>query len=108
MDPSAGEATPHSFLDLIERGLRRFPWITEARVEQLRSREELASRDGLPIVGADPSVKGLYWLTGFGGWGISLAPGAAELLRDCLDGSGTIDAALDPARYAGRANGGTI
>lgn len=62
--------------------------------------------DRRPVYGFDPSVTGLFWYAGQGGFGIQTSPAAARLASQLLlglgrdDMTGTLDAALyDPARY---------
>lgn len=42
--------------------------------------------DGLPILGPDPEVEGLFYATGYGRNGILVAPAAAELVADLVTG----------------------
>ena len=57
------------------------------------------SPDRTPVVGADPSVDGFFWLAGQGGYGIQTAPAMAALAAGVvLDGHGVEDA-LSPARF---------
>ena len=53
--------------------------------------------DGLPIIGADPEVEGLWYATGHGRNGILLAPLTGDTIADLVT-SGTTD--LDLARLA--------
>jgi D-arginine dehydrogenase len=64
--------------------------------------------DRVPVVGEDPSIAGLWWLAGQGGYGIQTAPAMARtLVRLMLEGalpadvarSGVVPADLSPARF---------
>lgn len=64
--------------------------------------------DRLPVYGFDPTVQGLFWFAGQGGFGIQTAPAAARLAaqllldlpRDAM--TEALDPALyDPARFGG-------
>jgi D-arginine dehydrogenase len=64
--------------------------------------------DRVPVVGADPSVPGLFWLAGQGGYGIQTAPALARLTAALVRGDtaapGLVPdldlATLSPARFA--------
>lgn len=66
------------------------------------------SGDGLPVIGWDDRVEGLYWLAGQGGYGIQTSLGLASAVADVLVGDeASLDeqtaadlAAFDPARLA--------
>jgi D-arginine dehydrogenase len=62
--------------------------------------------DGTPAVGFDPSVEGLYWYAGQGGYGIQIAPALARLAAvDLLGRSTPAEVAatgLDPAAFSPR------
>jgi D-arginine dehydrogenase len=64
--------------------------------------------DGVPVVGEDPKLAGLFWLAGQGGYGIQTAPAMARCLAGLVTGSGippdvadfgVIAAHLSPARF---------
>jgi len=61
--------------------------------------------DGLPVVGADPAVKGLYLAAGFNGHGVMFSPAIARSVAElvALGQSETFDLApLSPARFSGK------
>jgi D-arginine dehydrogenase len=61
------------------------------------------SPDGIPVVGADTRVEGMFWLAGQGGCGIETSPAIGAIAADLLvDGTTErFDAtALSPARFA--------
>ncbi|MBO9499585.1 MAG: FAD-binding oxidoreductase [Novosphingobium sp.] len=57
--------------------------------------------DENPVIGTDPSVPGLYWAAGLGGFGVQTAPAIADFLLRLVIGSDTaseLQAAIDPGR----------
>lgn len=67
--------------------------------------------DGVPAIGEDAEIPGLWWVAGQGGYGIQTAPAAAVLLAALFDGDGTTvpaslaaagvsASALSPRRFA--------
>lgn len=67
--------------------------------------------DGVPVVGWDPAVPGLFWLAGQGGYGFQTSSGIAELAARIILGTtgedrgtkgrkNTAEEALSPARSA--------
>ncbi len=67
--------------------------------------------DGVPVVGEDSTLAGLFWLAGQGGYGIQTAPAMARCLAGLLTGSGlpaevaargVTAEALSPARFPER------
>ena len=61
------------------------------------------TRDGLPMIGSVPGLRGAYVATGHGVWGILNAPATGEALADLIvDGRATTFSlsAFDPARFA--------
>ena len=61
-----------------------------------------ATRDGLPLIGAHPSIDGVWVATGHEGLGITTCLATAELLADQVERRvPTLDAApFAPARFA--------
>lgn len=60
------------------------------------------TQDSLPIVGDDPDVRGLSWLAGFGGFGMTTGFAAAHALARHLDGhSAALPPAVSPGRFLG-------
>jgi D-arginine dehydrogenase len=64
--------------------------------------------DGVPVVGEDPEVPGLWWLAGQGGYGIKTSPAMARCLTGLMIGrglptdvadEGVTAEALSPARF---------
>ena len=57
--------------------------------------------DSLPLVGADPQLPNLYWLTGFGGFGMSTGfAAAADLAAELCSGIQIIPNDFKPIRFA--------
>jgi D-arginine dehydrogenase len=65
--------------------------------------------DGVPVVGEDPALPGLWWLAGQGGYGIKTSPAMARCLTGLLLGrglpedvatQGVTPEALSPARFS--------
>jgi glycine/D-amino acid oxidase-like deaminating enzyme len=104
-------ATPPDLAVLAEMARRAaalFPFLRGVRVIRAYTGYRPACVDHLPVIGADPSVAGLYHATGHEGAGIGLAPATAELLTAIVDGT---PAAVDPvpfspARFARRVTAG--
>lgn len=71
------------FRDLIEDSFAEF-----AASPALRywSAEDFSTPDGLPFVGRVGPREGLYYLGGFGGWGMTKSYAAAELIADEIEG----------------------
>jgi glycine oxidase len=62
-----------------------------------------SSRDGLPIIGGDPEIAGLFYATGYGRNGILLAPLAGRVAAEMVC-DGTVPAGWEgflPGRFAG-------
>ncbi|MEQ9011506.1 FAD-dependent oxidoreductase [Algiphilus sp.] len=60
------------------------PWTREARVLDHWSGLRPGSADGEPIIGADPSLRGLWWNTGHFRTGLAMAPASAEELAEAI------------------------
>jgi glycine/D-amino acid oxidase-like deaminating enzyme len=83
--------------EIARRAIALFPFLRGVRVIRAYTGYRPACRDHLPVIGADPSVPGLYHATGHEGAGIGLAPATAELLTAIIDGT---QAAVDPAPFS--------
>ncbi len=62
------------------------------------------SRDGAPIIGEDPKVRGFFWLAGLGGSGMETSPAVGRIGADllCKGKTGVFDARIvDPGRFRG-------
>jgi glycine/D-amino acid oxidase-like deaminating enzyme len=80
---------------------RLSPTLAEAKVLARQACYRPVTRDGLPLIGPVPGLKGTYVATGHSVWGILNAPATGEAMAELIvDGSArTIDlGAFDPAR----------
>ena len=79
---------------------RQFPFLAPAQLLAWRTCRRLMPLDNRPYCGRDPQIENLYWLTGLGGRGMSIAPALAHLLADliALGKSDELLEALSPAR----------
>ena len=89
----------------IRRGIERLvPRLASRRAVEGWSGLRPVSADGLPLVGPDPEVKGLWYATGYGRGGILLSPLLGELLAAEMAGEpgdpdlAGVRASLRPAR----------
>jgi D-arginine dehydrogenase len=71
---------PAALLMLAQKLERSAPSLANARVRTSWACLRTFAADRELVVGADARLRGLYWLTGLGGRGMSVAPAAAELL----------------------------
>jgi D-arginine dehydrogenase len=78
------ERDPAALAMLGEKLARIAPKLADARVRNAWACLRTFALDRELVVGADSRVKGLYWLAGLGGRGMSVAPAAAELLANEL------------------------
>lgn len=96
-----GRPDPRTWTErLIQRGARFVPDLLDAPIRSWRACARPQSSDGRPLVGAVPSVPGLYVCAGHGAWGISTGPASARLIADHILGRlVTIPLALAPERF---------
>lgn len=102
---TAGEQVPVSAHDgaaddeekLMAILLREFPFLSIDALLATRTCKRVTPLDNRPFAGRDGALKNLFWLTGFGGRGISIAPAVAEVLADLLCGK---DVAAELAPFA--------
>ncbi|HUG40036.1 MAG TPA: FAD-dependent oxidoreductase [Longimicrobiales bacterium] len=84
---------------LLDCAIRVLPSLADARLEGFQVGLRPASRDGFPVIGADPATPGLFFATGHFRNGILLAPETAEMVAaELLDGRAA-DTAFSPARF---------
>lgn len=79
---------------------RQFPILQQGKLLRWRSCRRLMALDNRPYCGRDAELANLYWLTGLGGRGMSIAPALARLLADLIvlgKGDELLEA-LSPAR----------
>lgn len=92
----------------IERLERLAPDLVPRAVERLWAGLRTFAPDGVPVVGEDPRLAGLFWLAGQGGCGIVTSPvlgaAAADLIVDGR--TDRVDASLlSPARFLASRSG---
>lgn len=91
---TAGEQVPVSPQDsaaedeekLMAILIREFPFLSRDILVSTRTCKRLTPLDNRPFAGRDGVLKNLFWFTGLGGRGISIAPAVAEVLADLLCG----------------------
>jgi D-hydroxyproline dehydrogenase subunit beta len=80
---------------LAAQAIALFPTLEGARVQRVYRGYRPYCPDHLPVIGADPRVRGLVHACGHEGAGIGLAPGTARLVREAVTGA-TPSLALAP------------
>lgn len=55
-------------------------------VSRYWSAEDFSTADALPLVGRAGPIEGLYYIGGFGGWGMTKSAAAASLVADDIEG----------------------
>jgi D-arginine dehydrogenase len=109
---SPGDAEPAPSLDyevesrvlttLFERAKSVAPAVAGAELRRLWSCLRTVTPDGLPLIGEDPRVSGLFWLAGLGGVGMSAGLGAGEALAEVVLRRRRAAHALSPSRFTAR------
>jgi glycine/D-amino acid oxidase-like deaminating enzyme len=82
---------------------RLSPVLADAKIVARQACYRPVTQDGLPLIGAVPSLKGAYVATGHSVWGILNAPATGEAMAELIvDGAArTVDLApFDPTRLA--------
>jgi D-arginine dehydrogenase len=82
--PSLPPTDPAQLAELARRVSRLAPVLVGAGVRRSWACLRTFAPDRELVVGPDPRVRGLAWLAGFGGRGMTVAPAAAELLAALL------------------------
>jgi len=104
--------TPVGLTSLVEAATALAPALAHMPIQEVWAGFRPRTPDGLPVLGADPDVPGLFYATGHFRNGILLAPITAAIMADLLAGARpAVDIApFDPARFhagdavAGRAD----
>lgn len=78
--------TPAGIASLLGAALRIVPALADAPFEECWAGFRPGTPDGLPILGADPEVEGLFYATGHYRNGILLTPVTAEVVADAITG----------------------
>jgi glycine/D-amino acid oxidase-like deaminating enzyme len=85
---------------LVERGTRFVPAVATAPIAGARLCPRPVSRDGRPLIGPVPWLRGAIVAAGHGPWGISTGAATGRMTADLALGRRTaIPAALSPARF---------
>jgi glycine/D-amino acid oxidase-like deaminating enzyme len=101
LDPAA-VAPDHDAIERLHAMCRTLsPALAEPKVLASQACYRPIARDGLPLIGAVPGVRGAYIATGHSVWGILNAPATGEAMAELIaDGAvQTVDLTpFDPAR----------
>jgi len=87
--------TPRGLSGLMQSATRVLPVLADLPVVETWAGFRPGTPDGLPVIGADPLVQGLYYATGHFRNGILLAPATAACIADLVTGV-TPAISLDP------------
>lgn len=90
--------TAEGVAGLLERVVDAAPSLADGELVETWAGLRPATPDGLPILGPDPDLEGLYYATGHFRNGILLAPVTADCLGPLLTGRGRPPVDLDPFR----------
>jgi D-arginine dehydrogenase len=83
--PEQGETTDHSEVERIAvKAARWLPPLAEARVARAWAGMRTFAPDDMFVIGGDPRLKGLFWVAGLGGHGITCAPFVGSLAADWI------------------------
>ncbi len=93
------EVTAGAVHRLLGIAARVVPALADAVVEGFQVGLRPASADGLPIIGPDPAVAGLFYATGHFRNGLLLAPETAERLTSMMLDGEEAEPAFDPGRF---------
>jgi glycine oxidase len=80
------EVTAGGLAQVIAATMLLYPGLARAKVRRSWAGLRPITPDGLPIIGADPLLRGLWYATGYGRNGILLAGFVGVLLRQLMDG----------------------
>lgn len=94
------EVTAGAVQRLLGIATRMVPSLAEAVIDGFQVGLRPASADGLPIIGPDPEIEGLFYATAHFRNGLLLAPETAERVAAMLLDDGEPEPAFDPARFA--------
>jgi D-arginine dehydrogenase len=85
--PEQGEITDHNEVEKIAaKAAQWLPSLADARVARAWAGMRTFAPDDLFVVGRDPRLKGLYWVAGMGGHGITCAPVIGSIAADWIAG----------------------
>jgi glycine/D-amino acid oxidase-like deaminating enzyme len=81
--------TPAGLRSLIEPALRALPALAHLPIAEAWAGYRPGTPDGLPILGPDPEVDGVWYATGHFRNGVLLAPVTADVIAAAIDGAPT-------------------
>ncbi len=84
--PGIPETSPEALESLATKLGALAPALGNARVQRAWACVRTMTADREPVIGPDPRVRGLHWLAGLGGRGMTCGVGAAEVLARTLVG----------------------
>ena len=85
--PPGLPATDTAMLDVLERKLSALaPPFAHARVRSAWACLRTFASDRELVCGQDPRIEGLWWMAGFGGRGMTVGVGAADLMANLIAG----------------------
>jgi D-arginine dehydrogenase len=97
--PEQGETTDHAELERIAaKASHWLPSLADARVARAWAGMRTFAPDEMFVIGSDPRLRGLYWVAGLGGHGITTAPVYGRMAADIIaEGKSDYAAAPDMA-----------
>jgi D-arginine dehydrogenase len=84
--------------------LNQYTTLSSSRAHHAWAGHRVFASDRVPVIGADPSVSGLYWAAGLGGAGVMASPAVGHLIAESVLGHGPprgILARMGPERFVG-------
>ena len=100
--PDQGEITDPVQLERVAAKVSRWlPWFSDARVVKVWAGMRTFVPDDKFVIGGDPRIEGLYWVSGLGGHGIVCAPLVGRMAADWITNGGSSHPAaaeLSPGR----------
>jgi glycine oxidase len=94
------EVTPDGIARIFAAAMALCPALVRGKLRRTWAGLRPVTPDGLPIVGAEPRLPGLWYATGHGRNGILLAGITGVMIRQLLDGEHPMDVgALSPERF---------
>jgi D-arginine dehydrogenase len=85
-EPGIPEASPAALESLASKLTDLAPPLANARVQRAWACLRTMADDREPVIGSDPRVRGLFWLAGLGGRGMSCGVAAGEMLARAMVG----------------------
>lgn len=96
--PHAPGVSPERFTALADKLQSIGESCAPARVRDVWACLRTRTPDLAPVLGADPRATGLYWFAGLAGWGMTVAPAAAELVSAAICDDVSVPEAFGAAR----------